>query len=822
MPGKIRRFGSYAVDFARREIHGADARLDLPAKVFDCVAYLVEHCDRAVGRDELISAVWGRTDVTDNLLAQTILRARRAFGDDADAQRFIRTIAGFGYRWVPEPDQADETFEAAATVPFPSATVEARRSITDTREPVEGKRAEPTARMRRRLRSDSTLKRFAVIFIILAGLAGLAAYVLSEVLPGREQTRIDASTKNPRSLAFVLPAIVDDAPDFAWARLGVMDFTAQRLREASQATVPSETVVTLAKFKAQSPTQDELATLADATHATFFVTINIRREQNLWRVQFARLSPAGGSTTYESLAGDLLQATARALTQLISSLSLGPAEFDEGVGPAAMLAQQLVASRLQGRLNDARTLIDGASPELRTDPRVRLEVAGIDYFQGREDEARAALIELEGQKHSESPPDFGARVKAALASIENGRHHYAESERLTTEVIDALRGLDLGVAGNALGAALDTRAVARAALGDYDRAADDFGAARTALMTTGNTPWLAVIDVNHATMQMSRDRFTDAAAKLRSASDRLGEFGMTRHQLVALTRLELCNLALQDFDSVAADETKLAELLKLVEDPRARHMGRSVRADAGLALGRIRDASVIVSESLADTSVADNVRSLLLMTQSRIDNERGNASHALAATRDALALHWDEDRAREHALAWLTLVRADRVAEPAKSAQDATAAHSWGNSVSLHPSVKFLLILLDAEQLAARNEETLARDAFERALRGASEHDVPADIVEVTTSYAAWLVGKGDLERAVAVLGRNHEWSTGNFRVAIAEARLYRAIGNQTLLRAAVDRARQAAGERQLPSDISVIETADSTHSEAYSRLVLR
>ena len=100
MATKSYRFGTYTVDLARREVHRGATRLDLPAKVFDCVSYLIEHRDRAVGRDELISAVWGRADISDNLLAQIVLRARRAFDDDADAQRFIRTITGFGYRWV--------------------------------------------------------------------------------------------------------------------------------------------------------------------------------------------------------------------------------------------------------------------------------------------------------------------------------------------------------------------------------------------------------------------------------------------------------------------------------------------------------------------------------------------------------------------------------------------------------------------------------------------------------------------------------------------------------------------------------------------------
>ena len=47
---------------------GADVVVGL--RVFDLIAALIEHRDRVVGRDELISAIWGRTEAGDALLAQ--------------------------------------------------------------------------------------------------------------------------------------------------------------------------------------------------------------------------------------------------------------------------------------------------------------------------------------------------------------------------------------------------------------------------------------------------------------------------------------------------------------------------------------------------------------------------------------------------------------------------------------------------------------------------------------------------------------------------------------------------------------------------------
>lgn len=69
----------------------------MPRRVFDCLAYLIEHRTRAVGRDELIQRVWHRSKVSDNQLAQTVLAARQLLDDDGVQQRSIRTVPGFGY-----------------------------------------------------------------------------------------------------------------------------------------------------------------------------------------------------------------------------------------------------------------------------------------------------------------------------------------------------------------------------------------------------------------------------------------------------------------------------------------------------------------------------------------------------------------------------------------------------------------------------------------------------------------------------------------------------------------------------------------------------
>ncbi|HEL5339982.1 TPA: winged helix-turn-helix domain-containing protein [Stenotrophomonas maltophilia] len=94
------RFGEFCLIPSRRELWHAGRLRPVQPKVFDTLAYLLGHADRAIGRDELVAAVWGRAEVADNVLSQIVARARQAIGDSGDEQHSIRTVPRFGYQWV--------------------------------------------------------------------------------------------------------------------------------------------------------------------------------------------------------------------------------------------------------------------------------------------------------------------------------------------------------------------------------------------------------------------------------------------------------------------------------------------------------------------------------------------------------------------------------------------------------------------------------------------------------------------------------------------------------------------------------------------------
>ncbi len=74
--------------------------LKLQPKVFDLLAYLIQHHDRVVTRQELFDTLWPEQFVSEDALERIVVSARRAMGDSGRSQRVIQTTHSRGYRCV--------------------------------------------------------------------------------------------------------------------------------------------------------------------------------------------------------------------------------------------------------------------------------------------------------------------------------------------------------------------------------------------------------------------------------------------------------------------------------------------------------------------------------------------------------------------------------------------------------------------------------------------------------------------------------------------------------------------------------------------------
>ena len=99
---QIYEFGEFRLDAAKRLLtKGDDKPLPLTPKVFDTLLYLVRHSGKVIEKNELMKEIWTDTIVEENNLSQNISILRRTLGEKPGEGRFIATVPGHGFRFVP-------------------------------------------------------------------------------------------------------------------------------------------------------------------------------------------------------------------------------------------------------------------------------------------------------------------------------------------------------------------------------------------------------------------------------------------------------------------------------------------------------------------------------------------------------------------------------------------------------------------------------------------------------------------------------------------------------------------------------------------------
>jgi DNA-binding response OmpR family regulator len=88
------------LDLPAQRVWLGDDELNLTAREFEVLRYLVDQPGCLVTTSQLLSAVWGTDQVIgDTALRTVIKRLRRKLGDDPKQPRYIITVWGRGYRF---------------------------------------------------------------------------------------------------------------------------------------------------------------------------------------------------------------------------------------------------------------------------------------------------------------------------------------------------------------------------------------------------------------------------------------------------------------------------------------------------------------------------------------------------------------------------------------------------------------------------------------------------------------------------------------------------------------------------------------------------
>jgi DNA-binding winged helix-turn-helix (wHTH) protein len=744
MSRPIFRFADFQLDPAARELRRGGERVALPPKSLECLIYLVEQRERAVGRDELISAVWGRVDVSDALLAQTLLRARRAVGDTGNEQSSIRTVPRFGYQWVAATQVMQPADPAIATETPPAAPRPGR-------------------------------PRWLLPALLLAA---AVLILLSLYLVRRQVITADAA------LLVVAPVVVDgDGGDSAWIRLGVMDYIAARLRRGGMTVLPSERVAALvAEHSGESQAQLQQR-LRQASGAGLLLQPQASRQgDGSWQLRL-QLLDGRSAQEFSARGASPLAAADQALAALLSR-SAQPAAAPPlpPADAAAERVQRVDAAMLEGDLATARALIATAGEAVRSDPALRVREGQLAFRAGNLDAAQAVFAALQANLN-QLPTDVQAQALMGLGAVAVRRADYAQGERRYAEAL-AVLGPD--GSQELTGYGFTGRGVARAAQAQYGLAAGDLARARVALERAGDAVGVARVDTNLGLMELNSGKPALALHSFERAISVFQRFDVRDSLASGLLGKSRTQQQLADNAAALATARQAGALARELENPVLVRGVTQQLAEALLANGLLREAGAVLAGIVP---AASGTPDALATTQARLALETGQPARALQVLAGAQLVEPD---GRAEAL--LLRVRATLAADDAarqRSAVDAALAAAPADGPAA-------LTLARALWRDAAGDHAAAQAGFAAALAQTGTRGNVDQSIEVLTHWIDSALRHDELERATELAGQIAPHAGHDFRAASAAARYYHAVGDAHLEAGVRSQQRALAGERSV------------------------
>jgi DNA-binding response OmpR family regulator len=96
-------FSGRTLDFAAMEVKARGHSYPLTQMECDLLRYLVKNAGKIVARGSILEDVWGLHEQTDTrAIDNFIVRLRRYIEDRPSSPKFLQTVRGVGYRFVPE------------------------------------------------------------------------------------------------------------------------------------------------------------------------------------------------------------------------------------------------------------------------------------------------------------------------------------------------------------------------------------------------------------------------------------------------------------------------------------------------------------------------------------------------------------------------------------------------------------------------------------------------------------------------------------------------------------------------------------------------
>jgi DNA-binding winged helix-turn-helix (wHTH) protein/TolB-like protein/Flp pilus assembly protein TadD len=270
------QIGEWSADPEADELTRGTETVRIEPKAMDVLMLLADRVGRVVSREELLVAVWPGVVVGDEALTQSIIKLRKALGDNSRSPSYIETIAKRGYRLIAPVRQS----EAVAATPAEATLAGARPAELDQALPAQRPPASP-----RYLRS-------AALTAVVALAAALFGLYFFRSIPHTPAAADEVEVEDSRQAGWVGVTIVPfeslgaDRAQAYFAR-GISDNLVTDLSRLSGLRLIRESDVgptaPSARYRISGSVQRESAMLRINIHL-----VDTKTHEQLWSERFER------------------------------------------------------------------------------------------------------------------------------------------------------------------------------------------------------------------------------------------------------------------------------------------------------------------------------------------------------------------------------------------------------------------------------------------------------------------------------------------------------------------------------------------------------
>lgn len=416
------RWGAYLLRPAQRQLWRAGALVEVEDRVLDLLLLLLQNRDRALDRQEVIGAIWGRRPVSDATLRQLVYKARRVVGDDGEHQATISTLYGRSLQWVAPAEPVYEP-EGTATVDAAAGTGPAARPGVPA--PVEGAQRSGLALPRKRLWFAGIA--VAVVVVVLAGVFAALRWSGRRDSPSpvpHSSAAAGRATPAYTTLAVLPFKDLDPGQDQQYVSDGLTEELINRLARMPRLRVTARTSSFV--FRDKPVDVREAARRLGVAHV---LEGSVQRSGDQWRVRVALVDAHGNyelwANEYDVGAGDLLDMEDRIASTVTATLypklraAVAAPRRPSRVGPAAHDDYLVGLEYLNRRTRtDLVQAIDHFQRALRAEPDYAEAWGGL-----------AAAYAVWNDYDSDTPPDqhyedaLTAARRAVAIAPQSGRAH---------------------------------------------------------------------------------------------------------------------------------------------------------------------------------------------------------------------------------------------------------------------------------------------------------------------------------------------------------------------------------------------------------------